>query len=152
MNKCISLMQPWATLWVAGVKIHETRSSPTDHRGTLIVHAAKHRARGCRELCDQYPFKDELAKLGYTYDTLPFGAVVGAVDIVDCVEAWTVHGSWDESERSTEDDLDCCFNTYGLGRFAWLAERHMMLAEPIPYSGQPDIFDIPGCEEVKHHA
>jgi hypothetical protein len=39
--KAISLWQPWASLWVSGRKIHETRSWRTRHRGWLAVHAAR---------------------------------------------------------------------------------------------------------------
>ena len=35
--KCLSLMQPWATLVILGVKRCETRRWRTDHRGPTIV-------------------------------------------------------------------------------------------------------------------
>jgi activating signal cointegrator 1 len=38
--KAISLLQPWATLVVMGVKTIETRSWQTPHRGELLIHAS----------------------------------------------------------------------------------------------------------------
>ncbi len=36
---CISMHQPWASLLVHGIKRVEGRAWPTEHRGTLWVHA-----------------------------------------------------------------------------------------------------------------
>src|SRR6185436_9203151 len=41
MLPCISLWQPWGSLWCSDAKEHETRHWPTSHRGWLAVHAAK---------------------------------------------------------------------------------------------------------------
>lgn len=152
MNKCISLWQPWATLWVAGVKVHETRHWPTAYRGGLLVHAAKHKDAECRALCDRFPLKEELAKLGYTYDTLPFGAIVGAVDLVDCVDAYKVHGFTTDAERERDEYLDLCFGNFDIGRFAWRAESPIMLKEPIPYKGRQGFFNVPGLATLQKEA
>jgi hypothetical protein len=152
VNKCISLWQPWATLWVAGVKVHETRHWPTNYRGTLIVHAAKHKDAEIRALCERFPFRDELTKLGYTYDTLPFGAIVGAIDLVDCVEAYTVHGFTTDAERDKAEYLDLAFGKFDFGRFAWKAEFPMMLKEPIPYKGRQGFFEVPGLAQMREEA
>ncbi len=42
--KTLSLLQPWATLVVMGVKQIETRSWRTDYRGPLLIHASKGKA------------------------------------------------------------------------------------------------------------
>jgi Sigma-70, region 4 len=36
----LSLWEPWATLWAAGVKKYETRSWATAYRGEILIHAA----------------------------------------------------------------------------------------------------------------
>ncbi len=42
--KALSLLQPWATLVVIGVKQIETRSWSTAYRGPLLIHASKGKA------------------------------------------------------------------------------------------------------------
>jgi len=42
--KVLSLLQPWATLVVMGIKKIETRSWSTTHRGALLIHASKGKA------------------------------------------------------------------------------------------------------------
>ena len=37
---CMSMHQPWASLLVAGIKIHEGRTWPSDFKGRLWIHAA----------------------------------------------------------------------------------------------------------------
>lgn len=39
MAVCISMHQPWASLLVYGIKRIEGREWPTEHRGSLWVHA-----------------------------------------------------------------------------------------------------------------
>lgn len=39
-NRCITLHQPWATLLVMGVKVIESRTWRTQHRGVLWIHSS----------------------------------------------------------------------------------------------------------------
>lgn len=152
--KCISLWQPWATLWVAGVKIHETRHWPTNYRGPLGVHAAKHKSAEIRAMCEWPEFLLALRELGYTgYDQLPFGAIVGGVDLVDCKLTEQVYPPEDIDLLLVSDALrDWQFGNFGSGRFAWRAERPMMLNEPIPYKGRQGFFDVPSLSELTRRA
>lgn len=43
--RALSLHQPWASLIAVGAKTIETRSWRTEHRGRLLIHAARHIAR-----------------------------------------------------------------------------------------------------------
>ncbi|HLF13214.1 MAG TPA: hypothetical protein VJA26_18595 [Gammaproteobacteria bacterium] len=128
--KAISLWQPWASLWVAGPKVHETRGWPTKVRGWVLVHAAKHKTR----LSETTP---ELAALtgrtrGYS---LPYGALIGAVNIIDCWE--TDNCGWRNS-----DDHTC--GNWADGRFAWMRDdKRVSFDNPIPYRGRQGFFDVP---------
>lgn len=138
---CISLWQPWATLWASGHKIHETRHWPYPARllgETLGIHAAKRKDPEARELCSDGLFKEVLASLGYEFDTLPFGAIVGAVDVVASLKTEDVYTVWDGHE---EDDF--YFGNYEPGRFAWKGENALMLYAPIPFKGAQGFFEIP---------
>lgn len=139
--KCISLWQPWATLWVSGIKIHETRHWPTKVRETIAVHAAKRPMDA--ETRDYFDGLRELltdkAALP-SFDALPFGAIVGVVDLVDCCFAEAVHPDF---EIDPDNGLDYFLGDFGLGRFAWRGANHYKFEVPIPYRGCQGFFEIP---------
>jgi hypothetical protein len=84
--------QPWAWAIVTGFKDVENRTRRTNHRGPLLIHAARQ--------MDPEGFKN-LWELG-VYRKLPnqlaLGALVGVVEIVDCVtdadSPWANSSSW----------------------------------------------------------
>lgn len=139
--KCISLWQPWAQLMVIGAKKIETRSWPTDHRGSLLIHAGTKATKGQIEICHEEPFRSALRQSGIArWQDLPLGAVIGRVELVDCL-------------RMTESDegpgtmvpppgAERRFGIYAPGRFGWVTEKAQHFAKPIPYRGLQRIFNI----------
>lgn len=128
--KAISLWQPWASLWVAGIKIHETRHWPTNYRGELLVHAAK---TLCRDV-DQHLAALLVRHFGERWaKELPRGALIGCVELEECLPTAVV-GITDE-ERA-------CGN-WSAGRYAWRAVHAGRFREPIPYTGRQGFFDVP---------
>lgn len=72
--KILSVQQPWAWALIHGPKRIENRTWPTSYRGPLLIHAGKSRQR--------------LGDEGDAFRTpqgLDFGAVIGVVDLADCV-------------------------------------------------------------------
>lgn len=134
--KVISLWQPWATLVALGLKRNETRSWATDYRGPLAIHAAKLRDRDSRDfytevlLYDQR-FADVLRKHGYyTFDGLPFGAVVCTTILAGCRPA----------EQCTDlSDMERLVGGYAPGRFAWTL-ANVERIEPVPVVGRQGFF------------
>lgn len=129
--KAISLWQPWASLWLLGPKIHETRHWPTDHRGALLVHAAK-------KLC--HDVDSTLAailerKFGARWaKELPRGALIGCVELEDCIPT---------SLGCTDDDDRTC-GRWDPGRYAWRrGQEARRFVEPIPYTGRQGFFTVP---------
>jgi hypothetical protein len=79
--KIISIRQPWATLIVRGIKDIENRSWPTKYRGPVLVHASlRPSVLSLADIARQ--FSIELP----SYELL-FGGIVGATNIIDCVDA-----------------------------------------------------------------
>lgn len=116
--KAVSIRQPWAWLVAHGHKTVENRPWRTRFRGRLLIHAGGKPAKGSAEIrrLVRERFGIEIP------DGLPMGGIVGAVDVVDCVEA----------------SLDPWFE----GPFGWLLSH----AEPIPFRplpGQLSIFEVP---------
>jgi hypothetical protein len=131
--KCISLMQPWATLVVCGLKQYETRRWSTAHRGLLAIHASKRFDYEVQVLCEQEPFKSLLAKAGYAdRNLLPRGALLGTVELVDCMPTNLLHPP--DEERSLGD--------FRPGRFAWKLVNLQRLEVPVAMAGRLGIYEI----------
>src|SRR6266850_2664278 len=108
--KAISLTQPWAALVAIGAKRYETRSWRTEFRDRLIIHASKGFPRWARECCEEPVFKEALAQAGYDrWQSLPVGAILGSVWLLDCVP----------TESVQVDDREREFGDYEPGRWAW---------------------------------
>jgi len=158
--KCISLWQPWASLLVLGTKKIETRSWYSSHRGPLLIHAAKRKVKS--ELADCFwlfgAALHEIVESESDMFNLPFGAIIGSVEMVDCRrtesfrsvlepdsidkrhrignESPLPHSSW--SERELGD--------FNYGRFGWVMENPVRFEMPIPYKGQQGLFEVTETE------
>ena len=85
--KAITVTQPWAQLLVCGAKVYDTRTWQTSHRGPLLIHAAKRLSEATRALCAEEPFRSLLKAHGVTRAIdLPLGALIGTVELIDCID------------------------------------------------------------------
>lgn len=147
--KVLTLWQPWATLYAHGVKKIETRPQPTNYRGTYLIHAAKTFNKAVKETIYDEPFYSELKKLGFVDGekiNIPFGQIIGAVDIITCGTIdeelsvvfpdiiFTSNESWEEF-KNWDKELEPKLGDYTPGRYAWIGKNHRVLKNPIPYKG-----------------
>lgn len=96
--KALTIKQPWASLIVHGIKDIENRTWRTDYRGPLLIHASKTIYGGNLK---GFLNKEQLEAVGEGYDEVVreqlthVGAIIGRVDIVDCVvdheSVWAEH-------------------------------------------------------------
>lgn len=133
--KAISLLQPWATLVVMGIKTIETRSWGTKYRGALLIHASQGKA-GSIFAGDQ-PFKRYI----HDFYKLPFGAIIGKVIITDVVRIGKLEMPDELMNRLTMEEK--AFGDYSEGRFAWMLEDHIQFSSPIPARGTLSIWEYP---------
>lgn len=148
--KALSLWQPWATLVVAGEKRVETRGWATAHRGPLLIHAAKAWNNALAAIADADPFRAALLLAGFrSAAKLPFGALVGTVEVVDCYPTSKVDVSPQACrvpsvglDRLLIDDTERAFGDYGTGRWAWLLRNPVAFAEPVPHAGRQKLFEV----------
>lgn len=93
MEKALSVRQPWAWLIVNGYKNIENRSWPTRFRGRVLIHASKGMTMG--EYDDAVDVARNIKRKGLgmqdvdvfpSFNSLQRGGIVGAVDIIDCVD------------------------------------------------------------------
>jgi hypothetical protein len=163
---CISLWQPWASLLVGGHKRVETRHWPIRHRGPLLIHAAQKWSGELYEMCRAEPFRAAIVDLGHSISVpssrgkilaprgMPFGAIVGQVDVMECVaiSPSPVEYDWANESRMhigrgrftvPPDEPERSFGDYTPGRFAWLCANPVRFKTPIPYRGGQGLFDVP---------
>jgi hypothetical protein len=79
----LSVRQPWAWLLVTGLKDIENRDYLLHHRGRLGIHASRS-VDDFRSDC--FWIKEEFKVVVPARDQLTFGAVIGSVEVVDCVD------------------------------------------------------------------
>jgi activating signal cointegrator 1 len=160
--RAISLHQPWASLVVLGSKTMETRHWSTDYRGPLLIHAAKR--RNIEELLwlgASWQFHAAFHAVGGSMNgrvlDLPFGALVGKVDLIGCVPTaalalnqlrmprWTPDATDYHKEHLISGHYWCeeMLGNFELGRFAWVLTNAVRFTEPIPYKGSQGFFTVP---------
>ena len=97
----LSIRQPWASLILKAGKDIENRCWPTKFRGRMLIHAAKGMTRAEHEDAIAFAVPEILADprnagatkrttlrdLGFAFEDLPRGGIVGSVEVVDCVTA-----------------------------------------------------------------
>ena len=125
--KALSLLQPWASLVVKGVKQVETRSWQTGHRGPLLIHASL--GKKGKVLAYQLPFSKYIAD----FDSLPFGAIIGQVQLEDVLPVEHLFYSAEKLAALTLEEK--AFGDYTKGRYAWMLSAPLIFEEIIPVKG-----------------
>lgn len=128
--KALTLWQPWASLIALGLKQYETRSWSTSYRGLLAIHAARRPMR-VLDLTDE--IRGALESRGATWETIPVGAVLCVVRLVDVMPTEHVVALAEQDPRIRDQEL--AFGNYGPDRFAWQLELIRVAPEPIPARG-----------------
>jgi len=139
--KVLTLWQPWASLFAAGIKTIETRPKPTNHtidKGIYLIHAAKKWDKFQRDICNTHPFKHliESNKL-----EMSLGAIIGSIEIVRCNKIVSeIPGHSDVFLADNNDEIieivnhnEIPLGDYRTGRFAWIGINPKLLIDPVPY-------------------
>lgn len=146
--KVISLLQPWASLVVMGHKKIETRSWNTKYRGEILIHASGGKKSDYRSIMldfQQEFFNLELPK----YESLPFGAIIGKVTLLDTFPFDAVRGMIENNMgcyigRNIVDfsEKELAFGDYSPNRYGWLLSDPVLFEKPTPAKGQLSIWNF----------
>lgn len=125
----LSLIQPWATLLVAGVKRYETRSWETAYRGPLLIHASK-------KIDRRYLAHPDVAALVMEAGiaSFPTGAIIGQVMMAGCVPT--------EVLADLVSDTELLVGDFGPGRFAWAMRDVRQWQTPLACRGHLKIWTV----------
>lgn len=95
--KALTVKQPWASLIASGIKDIENRSWKTNYRGRIYIHASAPKKFNVQMNDDQAKLAIPVLKTAFG-GTMPFGAIIGEVDIVDCIlghaSIWAEKDCW----------------------------------------------------------
>jgi hypothetical protein len=128
--KALTICQPYAALIVLPddddrAKRVENRTWETLYRGRLLIHAGKSR---------QWLIG---GNYGLDVAAMPFGAIVGVCNVVDCFHVFNSYESavrrrpWLAGHQHVE------------GPFCWVLSEVRAFTSPIPYRGAQGLFNVP---------
>jgi len=133
--KALSLLQPWASLVIMGLKTVETRNWATAYRGPLLIHAGKSKAG---QVVSAVP---SINKYIPHFNALPFGQIIGKVFLDDIIRVEEFVISNEAINRLTLENN--VFGTYEVGRFAWILTNPEIFEMPVPARGMLSLWDYP---------
>jgi len=146
--KTITIKQPWASLICEGIKDVENRTWNTKFRGRVLIHAS----------CNSWIWNkviNYIYGLPLVYDlftckkftgswlkSLKTGAIIGSVEIVDCVinhpSIWAEKTTINQNTKSDSENYE--FKT----TYNWVLANPIMFLEPIAAKGKLSFWDYPG--------
>lgn len=142
--KALSIKQPWASLIALGIKDIENRTWKTNFRGRIYIHASAKWVEN-PQVSDTYGFVYNDIQWSYItenyalpltalldpkcpFDRLPISAIIGEVDIVDCV----INHSSIWAEKSDPELWDNHGNPiYDKPLYNWVLANAVLYDEPI---------------------
>lgn len=129
--KAITIHQPYAWAVIRGIKRFENRCWATAYRGPLAIHAGK-----SRDSLGQFDDWDPGVMVDLPpFGTLPFGAFLGTVDLIDCL---TLEAAEAHLAIHCPDQFE-----FADGPYCWLLANPRPLPAPIPGVGKLGLFEIP---------
>jgi len=124
--KALSLKQPWAWAIFHGKDV-ENRKWHSKYRGKLWIHASKtFDWEGYHWIITNE--NRLVVNLPLSIKSFAMGAIIGRVNMVDCVKN---HGS-----------------RWFFGPYGFVFEDPIILGQPIPYKGQLGIFEVPDLIKI----
>ncbi|CAF0837268.1 unnamed protein product [Rotaria sordida] len=133
---CLTMHQPWASLLVRGIKMHEGRSWYTSHRGRLWIHAAAKEPdqETILHMEEFYKARNNDNEIDFPTE-YPTSVLLGCVDIIDCLDRNTYLEQYPDGESDSE--------------FVFICENPQELFFKLPMPGQHKIYKM---EKHAHQA
>lgn len=84
-----------------------------------------------------------------SHPDIPFGAIVGKVDLVDCKPTGSFTQGDLDAVRTTPDGrhtwTERVLGNFALGRYGWVLENPVMFENSIPFRGRQGLFEVQIC-------
>ncbi len=134
----LTVMQPWATLLALGLKRYETRTWQTGHRGSLAIHAARRRIEDPLPTGWRAKLLAAQERLGLEAwpDLFPRGAILGVVELLDCVKV-------EDLPAGEPDGVERLLGDFRPNRWVWRLTSARPLMTPLLVRGMQGLFRVP---------
>ncbi|MCH6264859.1 ASCH domain-containing protein [Neobacillus citreus] len=140
--KILSMIQPWASLFVLGESKYETRTWRTNYRGPLAIHTSK---KPDKAACGYPRVQELLQKHGYSGEDLPTGVIIGVCELKNCIRVIENNETWAVLEDGrVVSGIEFLLGDYRVGGYAWEVEGMRTFEESIPAKGQLGLWEYPG--------
>jgi len=135
--KILTVHGPWAWAIIFGPKRVENRVWRTNYRGPLYIHAGKSTAWDSNA-------RAILEGIGVEVppdDALPRGVILGAVDLVDCVEYPETAAGGPVFPAMDGDPYRLAEDPLADGPWCWILQNPRPLDRPVPRIGQQGLWE-----------
>jgi hypothetical protein len=146
--KALSIKQPWASLIAHGIKDIENRTWKTNFRGRIYIHVSGVSAGSPAQVLNKDQLNSFLMKAFFRYSdtSLIKSAIIGEVDIIDCVI----------NHPSIWADKGKLFDLNGYGHtenykptYNWVLANPVLYDKPIlNVKGKLSFWEWHGCEQT----
>ncbi|GAA0341870.1 hypothetical protein GCM10008967_35330 [Bacillus carboniphilus] len=138
--KVLSMIQPWASLFVYREATYETRTWKTNYRGPLAIHTSK---KIDKAVCNHVAIKALLQKHGANTESLPTGMIIATCMLTNCLRVTENNETWAvlEDGRIVSGN-DYFLGDYRVGVYAWEVQDMRMLDDFIPAKGQLGLWEF----------
>lgn len=144
--KALTIRQPYASLVMCGAKPYEFRTWRTRYRGPLVIHSGA--AFHAWHSLQWRKSRAVLDAAGYlVQEQLPRGALLGVVELVDCISC---DGGTDRHPLNWRQPPEHC-GQFDAEMFALVLERPRELRTPIPATGKLGFWTV-AAEHERHLA
>jgi hypothetical protein len=125
--KALSIKNPWAHLIAKGIKPIENRTWYTKHRGRIYIHASAKQA----DFVFTFDQCDALTAANYKKPepAMVFSAIIGEVDIIDCVQGHT--SVWAEHTAYAIRKVKGIATEVKVPVWNWVLENPVLYDQPI---------------------
>ncbi|MBZ9637590.1 ASCH domain-containing protein [Clostridium sp. FP1] len=141
--KCLSIIEPFATLIAIQEKKIETRSWKTNYRGKIAIHASKNINKEGKESCLKHEFMKVLEdkyilingnnKIQYNFN---FGNIIAIGDLIACVQMKELYEDYAILENGMKvEGNELIFGDYTPGRYAWILDNIHLINKPLEVKG-----------------
>lgn len=138
--KAITIWQPYASLFTAGVKHFETRGWYTNHRGPIAIHSGLRPMKWILKNCEAAAVDTAIETFGTEgFMALPVGKIVAIGELTACFKMTP-------ENIARQDPREIAVGSWEPGRYAWKIENIRPLAEPIKALGKQGLWNWEACE------
>ncbi|WP_404331791.1 ASCH domain-containing protein [Mesobacillus maritimus] len=137
--KVLSMIQPWASLFVRREAKYESRSWRTNYRGPLAIHTSK---KINKAVCGHVAIQSLLGKHGYTIENLPTGMIIAVCRLESCLKVTKNYETWATVEdRKSVSRNDYFLGDFRVGGYAWEVRDMRVLDEFFSSKGKLGLWE-----------